>query len=405
MPAFAYSALDAQGLTVHGTVEAEHPRGARSHLRQQNLIPLSVEAVDGASAAGASRLWRRRVLGAGGLAVWTRQLAGLVSAGLPLERALASFAHESDGAGMRLLMQALRSEVQGGASLSAALGAHPGEFPAIYVGVVAAGEQGGHLDQVLTHLADELEEREALKDRLLSAALYPAVVTLVAIVIVAFLLGYVVPQVANVFVGSHRSLPALTVFMLALSNGVRHWGLAMLAALAACGAGAWWLLRDEAMRLRFDAAWLRLPVVGALARGYNAVRFTSTLAMLCASGIPILKALQSSAMTLGNQAMRRDALLALGQVREGASLATALGQGQRFPALVPMFARLGEQTGELPEMLHRAARQLSSEVQRRASRLATLLEPLLIVAMGLMVLLIVLAVLLPIIQMNQWTGR
>lgn len=405
MPAFSYSALDTKGLTVRDTLEAEHARSARAQLRKQGLIPLSVEPVDGTVPSGGFHTWRRGALGAAGLAVWTRQLAGLVGAGLPLERALASFAHESEGERVRRLMQVLRTDVQGGASFSAALEAHPHDFPAIYVGVVAAGEQSGQLDRVLTHLADELEEREALKDRLFSAALYPAVVSLVALAIVAFLLAYVVPQVASVFVGSHRTLPALTVFMLTLSEGVRHWGLAVVSGLAAAAAGVWWLLRDEQRRLRFDAAWLRLPVVGLLSRSYNAVRFTSTLAMLCASGIPILKALQSAAMTLGNEAMRHDAMVALGQVREGASLATALGQGKRFPAIVPMFARLGEQTGELPGMLHRAARQLSIDVHRRASRLATLLEPLLIVAMGVIVLLIVLAVLLPIIQMNQWTGR
>jgi general secretion pathway protein F len=208
--------------------------------------------------------------------------------------------------------------------------------------------------------------------------------------------------VASVFTSSRRSLPWLTVAMLALSRFARDWG--WLVALAAAGgiAALALLRRQEAVRLRMDAAWLRLPLVGRLARGYNAARFAGTLAMLAGAGVPILKALQAAAETLGNRAMRADALDALVQVREGAPLASALAAKKRFPGLLSMFARLGEQTGQLPQMLGRAATQLSGEVQRRAMALATVLEPLLIVAMGGVVMLIVLAVLLPIIQLNAW---
>jgi general secretion pathway protein F len=212
----------------------------------------------------------------------------------------------------------------------------------------------------------------------------------------------VVPQVAAVFAGTKRALPMLTVIMLAISAFVRSWGIALLAVLAAAFAALRFALRSEAFRQRFDASWLNLPLVGRLSRGYNAARFAGTLAMLAGAGVPILKALQAAAETLGNRAMRADALDALVLVREGAPLASALAQKKRFPGLLGMFARLGEQTGQLPAMLQRAANQLSAEVQRRALQLATLLEPLLIVGMGLMVMLIVLAVLLPIIQLNQW---
>jgi general secretion pathway protein F len=215
------------------------------------------------------------------------------------------------------------------------------------------------------------------------------------------LLGYVVPQVAEVFTGSKRALPLLTVAMLALSELVRAWGLWALLLLAAGALMLRLALRNEAMRLSFDAAWLQLPVLGRLARGYNAARFAATLALLAAAGVPILRALQAGADTLRNRAMRRDAQQALVLVREGASLASALSAHPRFPTLLPMFARLGEQTGTLPAMLQRAAAQLSGEVQRRAMQLATVLEPLLIVAMGAVVMLIVLAVLLPIIELNQ----
>jgi general secretion pathway protein F len=255
---------------------------------------------------------------------------------------------------------------------------------------------------VLDRLADDLEEQQALKAKLIGAALYPAIVTLVAIVIVVFLVSYVVPQVAGVFAGSKRSLPFLTTVMLEISAIVRNWGWYILGMVVASAVAVQYALRAESVHQKFDAAWLTLPLVGRLARGYNAARFASTLAMLAGAGVPILKALQAAAETLNNRAMRADALDALVLVREGAPLASALSQKKRFPGLLPMFARLGEQTGQLPVMLQRAATQLGSEVQRRAMQLATLLEPLLIVAMGLVVMLIVLAVLMPIIQLNQW---
>ena len=268
--------------------------------------------------------------------------------------------------------------------------------------MIGAGEQSGHLGLVLDRLAEDLETQQELKSRLIGAALYPAIVSLVAIVIVMFLVGYVVPQVANVFAGTKRALPILTVVMLAISDVVRHhgWWIALL--LLAGGVCLKLSLRAEAVRQRFDALVLRLPLIGKLAAGYNAARFTSTLAMLAAAGVPILRALQAAAETLNNRAMRADALDALVSVREGAPLASALAQKKRFPGLVSMFARLGEQTGELPTMLQRAARQIGGEVQRRAMALATILEPLLIVAMGMIVMLIVLAVLMPIIQLNQF---
>lgn len=346
-------------------------------------------------------LFRRRVFSSTGLSVWTRQLAGLVSSGLPLERALTALTEESEEESLRDLVAGLRSEVNAGSSFARALAQHPGEFSEIYVAVISAGEQSGNLGLVLERLADDLEERQLLKAKLTGAMLYPAIVTLIAIVIVLFLVGYVVPQVANVFAGTKRSLPFLTTLMLGLSSAVRSYGWLMLLTAVLTGTGLHFALRNEAFRQAFDTAWLKLPILGKLSRGYNAARFASTLAMLASAGVPILKALQAASETLGNRAMRADALDALVLVREGAPLASALTQKKRFPGLLGMFARLGEQTGQLPVMLQRAAAQLSAEVQRRAMQLATILEPLLIVAMGLMVMLIVLAVLLPIIQLNQ----
>jgi general secretion pathway protein F len=404
MPAYTFEALTADGQLRRGTVEADSAKAARTQLRSQSLVPLKVEPVaSGAQGEGGgnSGLFRRRVFNANALSVWTRQLASLVASGLPLERALASLSSEAEREPERNLVADLRAEVNSGSTFAKALARHPGEFSGIFVAVVGAGEQSGSLGAVLEHLAQDLEDQQALNAKLLGAALYPAIVSLVALCIVIFLVTYVVPQVASVFAGSKRALPLLTVLMLGVSSFVRSYGWLLLLAVASCAVGLRLALRVPALRYRFDAAWLGIPVVGKLSRSFNTARFASTLAMLAGAGVPILKALQAAADTLSNQAMRQDAQDALVAVREGAPLASALAQKKRFPPLLAMFARLGEQTGQLPVMLQRAATQLSTEVQRRAMGLATLLEPLLIVAMGLVVMLIVLAVLLPIIEMNQ----
>jgi general secretion pathway protein F len=408
MPAYTFEALDAEGETRRGVMEADTAKAVRSQLRAQALVPLQVVPVSsGVSTDEKSFLWsggafRRGVFTATGLAIWTRQLAGLITSGLPLERALTALTDEAENERERDLIAALRAEVNAGSSFAKALARFPREFPDIFIAVVGAGEQSGNLGLVLERLADDLEERQALQAKLMGAALYPAIVTIVAVAIVLFLVAYVVPQVANVFAGSKRALPFLTVAMLGVSGLVRNWGW-LAALVAVVGTVVLRLaLRNAATRERFDAAWLKLPLVGRLSRGYNAARFASTLAMLAGAGVPILKALQAAAETLGNRAMRADAMDALVLVREGAPLASAMAQKKRFPGLLSMFARLGEQTGQLPAMLQRAANQLGAEVQRRAMQLATILEPLLIVAMGMVVMLIVLAVLLPIIQMNQF---
>lgn len=405
MPAYAFEALDAEGATQKGVIEADTAKAARGLLRGRALVPLEVRPVaagDGAAAAPGAALLRRPVFSATSLSIWTRQLAGLVGSGLTLERALTALADEAENERQHHLVAALRAEVNAGSSFAKALARFPREFSEIYVAVVGAGEQSGHLGAVLERLADDLEERQALNAKLLAATLYPAIVTVAAIAIVLLLMTYVVPQVANVFAGTKRALPLLTVAMLALSAFLRTWGLVLLVLLAGAFGALRLALRNPAFRARFDAGWLGLPLLGRLSRSYNAARFAGTLAMLAGAGVPILKALQAAAETLGNRAMRADALDALVLVREGAPLASALAQKKRFPGLLGMFARLGEQTGQLPVMLQRAANQLSAEVQRRALQLATLLEPLLIVGMGLVVMLIVLAVLLPIIQLNQW---
>jgi general secretion pathway protein F len=402
MPAYSFEALDPQGQTRRGVLEADTARHARSQLRAQDWVPLKIDLQQAAKTGLQTVIWESKVFGNDALAVWTRQLAGLVGAGLPLERALSTLSQEAETPRQRDLVSALREEVNAGATFAKALAQYPREFSAIYLAVITAGEQSGHLDMVLESLAEDLQTQQALRNKLLAATLYPAIVSVVALLIVFFLLTYVVPQVAQVFSSNQQALPWLTTFMLGLSALVQALWLWVLLLVVVV---TWVLrlaLRQSDFRQRFDAAWLQLPLIGRLSRGYNAARFASTLAMLAAAGVPILKALQAASDTLSNAAMRKDAQEALAMVREGAPLASALAQHARFPRLLVMFARLGEQTGTLPTMLQRTAQQLGEEVQRRAMQLATILEPLLIVVMGAVVMLIVLAVMLPIIQLNQW---
>jgi general secretion pathway protein F len=404
MPAYTYEALTELGATERGVVEADSERAARTLLRGQSLIPLKVEVVaqDKQRGNGDVVLWSARTFSRTDVVVWTRQLASLVGAGLPLERVLSALSEEAATPGQRDLVAQIRAEVNAGAPLAQALAQHPREFDSLYTAVIEAGEQSGRLSQVLLQLALDLESAHAMRNKLLAASLYPAIVSGVALLIVLFLLAYVVPQVAQVFTSTQRSLPALTVAMLFISEVVQATWLLALVLLITGSVTLNILLRQSAFRLAFDQAWLKLPLLGRLSLGYNAARFASTLALLVGAGVPILKALQTAAQTLSNMSLREHAMQAIELVREGAPLASALAQNKRLPGVLSMFARLGEQTGQLPQMLSHAAEHLGEEVQRRAMQLATLLEPLLIVTMGLVVMLIVLAVMLPIIELNQF---
>ncbi len=401
MPAYRFVALDASAGEQRGVLEADSARGARSMLRSRGLIPLQVDPITADNPAAARRRFTRRRLNAQELALLTRQMAGLLVSGLPLERALGALADDADRAEISEMLQAIKSEVGGGHSLSVALGQHPREFSEVYRALVAAGEDSGDLGSVLGSLADYLESSQQLRSKLLAAVAYPVIVVLVAIGVIVLLLTYVVPQVVGVFQGAHQKLPLLTVGLIAISDFMRQWGWALAALL---GAGALVLrqaLRLSGPRMRIDAMLLRVPQLGRLIRGLNTARFASTLAILTAAGVPILRALQAAIDTVANRVLKADAQEALSLLREGSSLAAALSLHKRFPPVLITFIRLGEQTGTLPDMLQRAAAQHSQEVQRRAFTLVTILEPLLILGMGVMVLLIVLAVMMPIIQMNN----
>ena len=403
MPAFSYEAVDATGASKTGVVNADSARAARSDLRAQGLVPLSVVTIESQlDAAGATKR------GAFGdhlstveLALFTRQLASLLEASLPLEQALSALLEQAERNYTRDLIASIRAEVIGGASLSDALARHPRDFADIYRALVASGEQIGQLARVLSRLSDYIERRNALVQKVKLAFTYPAIVTVVAFLIVIFLLTYVVPQIVSVFANTKQKLPFLTTVMLDVSDFVRHYGWIVLLAVIVLGFAWRRALKNSAIRMRWHTWLLNLPMYGRFERSLNTSRFASTLAITTGSGVPILRALQTSRDTLTNVAMRAQVEEATNNVREGVSLARALSAHKHFPAMLIHMIRAGEVTGELPAMLERAANAQEQDLERRAMTMASLLEPALILAMGVVVLLIVLAVLMPIIEINQ----
>ena len=402
MPAFRFEALDTSGKSQRGVIEADSARSARGQLRTQGLTPVLVEpAGQRARGARSERLAFGRKLSQREQALLTRQLASLMVAGLPVDEALQVLADQAEREYLRELVAAIRAEVLGGQSLAGALQRHPRDFPEIYRALVSAGEHTGKLGIVMTRLADYIEQRNALKQKIVLAFTYPTIVTIVAFGIVSFLLSYVVPQVVSVFATTKQALPLITVMMMGLSDFVRKDWWITLIVLFLLG----WLVRrvlaQEGPKLAFHRWLLTAPLAGKLVRGYNTVRFASTLAILTAAGVPILRALQAAGETLSNAAMRANVEDAIVRVREGTSLSRALAGTRTFPPVLVHLIRSGEATGDVTTMLDRAANGEAMELERRTMFLTSLLEPLLILAMGGMVLVIVLAVMLPIIELNQ----
>ena len=399
MPAFKYEAAAANGKTSKGVLDADSPKQARALLREKGLTALEVVAVTSQSGGPSAALTGK--LGTGELAEATRQLSSLLTARLPLERALGVIVEQAERPLLRDRFAAVRSEVVSGQTLSQALNKFPRDFPEVYRSLIAAGEQSGELAKVVAKLADYVESRSALSQKISLAFVYPAIVTLVALVVIIALLTYVVPQVVNVFSTTKQQLPFLTVALIAVSNFLRAWWwlliLAVVFAVVAFGS----MLKSPTMRLAWHIKVLKLPLVGRLVRGVNTARFASTLAILTSSGVPLIKALDAGNQTLTNDALKLNVTDAISRVREGTPLSRALAAGGHFPPMMTHMIASGEATGNLSEMLERTATTLSGETERRAIAMTTILEPVLILTMGLVVLVIVLAVMLPIIEINQ----
>ena len=397
MAAFRYEAVDAAGKSRHGLIDAETSRQVREQLRGEGLFPTAIEA---ASFASTGAVERTR-LPAATLSLLTRLLATLTRSGMPLDAALSAVAEQLDDARSAKLVAALRAKVAAGEPLAGALARWPRTFSELYRGLVAVGAETGRLPDVLTRLADYLEARETLRQKFTLALIYPALVTGIALAVIAVLLAYVVPQVVSVYQQSRQTLPWLTQALIALSGFFRatgwYWFAAIIAALVAFALAN----RREAFRARWHAALLRTPVAGRLVAAIDTARFASTLAILTASGAPLLRALDAARDVVWSLPLRAAAHASTRLVREGVSLARALKEQKLFPPVLVHLVANGEASGQLAPMLERAAALLEQESERRITWFAALVQPALIVAMGAIVLVLVLAIMLPIVSMNQ----
>jgi general secretion pathway protein F len=402
MAGFRFEAIDAAGRRESGVLEADTPRHARAQLRERGLIPTQVDVLlENVEKQKRRGFLRERGLSASDLALATRQMATLLAAGLTMEETLSACIEQSESAATQRVLAGVRGEVLAGASLSRAMLRYPAVFSELYRTIVASGEDSGKLGAVLERLADYIEARNTLHRRVSLAFIYPALVTGVSVLVVTGLLTYVVPQVVAVFENSHQTLPLLTRLLIGLSALLRGYGVYLLGALL----GATFLfrqaLRGDAFRRRWHAALLRLPLIGRLTRTVNTARLTSTLAILSGSGVPLLSALHAAAGVVANLPMRSAVDEIYKRVREGGSMSRAIAATGLFPPVMTHLVASGEKSGRLPEMLERIASQQTQELDSRVLSLTALLEPLLILVMGGVVLMIVLAILMPIFEMNQ----
>jgi len=403
MGAFEYAALDKSGKERKGVLEGDSPRAIRQQLRDQGLIPLSVDEVahkETAQKKGFSFTLRRGI-SATDLALITRQLATLSRSGLPLDEATSTVARQTEKPRLKSLMLGVRARVMEGHSLADGFGKFPHVFPELYRATVSAGEQSGHLDAVLERLADYTEARQQLTQRLQLAMFYPMILTIMSILVVGALLGYVVPRVVTVFEDMGGTLPLMTRILIGVSDFFRDYFLVLFLLGVAGVSAAVYILRKPGPKYSFHQFLLKLPVIGRFVRGVNTARFARTLSILAASGVPVLEALRIAGQVVGNLPMRDAVQKAAVKVREGAPLARSLEQSGYFPPMTVNLIASGEVSGNLEEMLERAATNQEREQETQISLLMGMLEPTMIVIMGLVVGFIVLATLLPIFNMNQ----
>ena len=395
MSAFRYEAVDAQGRLRQGSLDADNLRSVLERLRADGLTPTAVDAAPERDATSRARL------PAATLSLFTQQLATLVQSGMPLDQSLAAVAEQADDAAAAKLAERLRTHVQAGESLPAAMGRYPRTFSPLYRGLIGAGAETGRLAEVLARLAEYLDARLALRQKFVVALIYPALVTIVAIGVIAVLVTYVVPQVVSVYQQSRQTLPLLTQGLIAVSAFFRATGVFWLAAVVAAFAALLAALRNERSRARIHAVLLRTPGVGRLASSLDTARYASTLAILVGSGAPLLRSLDAASDVVRMIPLARAARAASSLVREGVSLSRALKEQKSFPPVLVHLIANGEQSGALAPMLERAARELEREAERRLAWIAALIQPTLIVTRGAIVLVLVLAVMLPIVTMNQ----
>lgn len=401
MGAFEYVALDGAGKEKKGVLEGDTARQVRQLLRERSLLPLNVSEVADKESKRQRSFTIRRGLSPVELALITRQLATLVQAGLPLEEALLAIGQQTEKPRTQSIILGVRGRVMEGHTLADGLGDFPRAFPELFRATVAAGEQSGHLDAVLDRLADYTENRQILRQTVTNALVYPVVLVVLSLAIIGFMLAYVVPQVVGVFASSGSELPLLTRMMIATSDFLRDWWWALVIGIAIVAAGTRQLLKQEGPRRSYHRFLLRMPIIGRITRGLNTAQFTRTLSILAGSGVPVLDALKIAAEVVTNMPMREAVAEASLRIREGGSIARSLAKSKLFPPMTIHLISSGEASGKLDEMLGRAAGNQEREINGLISTLMGLLQPLLIVFMGAVVLTIVLAILMPIFQINQ----
>ncbi len=405
MARFRYVALDRSGKQVAGEIAAESPEDVKRRLRDMGYFPSRIDEATKVVLGRPAQLRRRRGVSGTDIVVMTRQLADMTAARLPMFRSLSVLVEQTDSAVHRQLLETIRTDVQQGRPLSEALARHPRYFPDLYVNMVTAGETSGHLDAVLLRLADFLEKSMQRRSQVISALLYPAVLITVAVGAVAFIIGFLIPKLAALFEEMEQTLPLITQALLAIADVLSHiWWVLVLLVVAAV-VGVRWYARTEAGRESLDVLALRMPLLGPIWHKMAVSRLARTFGTMLGGGVPILSALEISGNAVGNRPMARAVEATREEVREGTSLALALEHANAFPPLLIHMADVGEETGQLPEMMGRVADSLDFEVDSTLGRLTTLLEPVIIIVMGVIVGFIVLAVLLPIFQINATIGR
>ena len=401
MGAFEFVALDKAGKQSKGLIEGDTAKHVRQLLRERALLPVSVTEVAQKEARRQTTFSLRRGISPAELALVTRQLASLSQSGLPLEEALLAVSQQNDQPRTKSILLGVRSRVMEGQTLADGLGEFPQAFPELYRATVAAGEQSGHLDVVLERLADYTESRQELRQQMRNAMIYPIALVVMAIGIISFMLATVVPKIVGVFANTNAELPGLTRGLIAASDFLRNHWLLLIVGIGAAAYGAWWLLQREGPRRRYHRLLLALPLTSRLTQGINTARFTRTFSILAGSGVPVLEAMKISAEVIENLPMRKAVLEATLRVREGGSISKSLQTSKLFPPMMIHLIASGEAGGRLEDMLARSASGQEREVDGLLATLLGILQPLLIVAMGAIVLTIVLAILLPIFEINN----
>ncbi len=410
MGAFEYQALDPKGKTRKGVSQGDSARHVRQILREQGLVPLSVtgvqeERLGGGHRAAATGIRRRRArITTNELAVITRQFATLLGSGMTVEETLSALASQAEGYQVKSVLGGIRAQVMEGRSLAEAIESYPRSFPEIYKASVAAGEQSGNLSLVLERLADFVEGRQVLKQRVSIALIYPVILTVVSILIVTGLLVYVVPKVVQVFENSGQSLPLLTRILIAVGEFLQQYGLWILGAGGVAAVVLAVVFRLEAPRYQLHRAILATPGLRRLSRGLNTARMARTLAIMVSSGVPLLTSMRAAEGVVSNMVLKADLREAAGEVAEGVSINRALSRRGNFPPLLIQMVASGEASGELGNMLEKSASVMERELESRVAVLVGLFEPIMILVMGCVVLLIVLAILLPIFDLNTLIG-